>query len=67
MRRDDLRLLLAAGVRFIELMDATIILTALPAMAASFDVSASGMSIGVTTYAMAVAVLFLPADGLRTR
>ena len=62
MRRDDLRLLVAAGVLFIELMDATIILTALPAMAASIDVSASVMSIGVTTYAMAVAVS-IPASG----
>lgn len=60
--RADLRVLVAAAALFIELADATIILTALPSIGRSFGVSANAMSIGVTAYAVAVAA-FIPASG----
>jgi EmrB/QacA subfamily drug resistance transporter len=58
----DRRVLVAASVLFIELTDATVILTALPSMAASFGVAPNAMSIGLTAYAVAAAA-FIPASG----
>jgi len=62
MTRADLGLLTAAGVLFIELMDATIVLTALPSMAASLGEPVNAMSTSVTAYAAALAA-FIPASG----
>jgi EmrB/QacA subfamily drug resistance transporter len=54
--------LLVACAMFMELLDATIILTALPTMARSFDVTAVQLSIAITAFLLALAV-FLPASG----
>jgi EmrB/QacA subfamily drug resistance transporter len=51
-----------AGAMFIELFDSTVILTALPAIAASFGVSPLAVGVGVTGYLLAVAAV-LPACG----
>ena len=52
--------LLVASVFFMELLDGTIIVTALPAMAASFGTDAASLHVGVTAYLLTVAVLILP-------
>ncbi len=54
--------LLVAGAFFMELLDGTIIATALPQMAASFRTNPIDLNIGMTAYMLAVAV-FLPASG----
>ena len=46
-----------AGAMFMENLDATAIVTALPAMAASFGSTAVATSLGVTAYLLAAAVL----------
>lgn len=51
-----------AAALFMEMLDATIVLTALPALGASFGVRASEMSLSVTAYAVALAAL-IPASG----
>lgn len=48
---------IVAAAAFMEGLDATIIVTALPKMAQAFGTSAVAMSIGLTTYMLAVAVL----------
>ncbi len=48
--------LVVACAFFMETLDATIIVTALPQMAASFHIDATRMSLGVTAYLMAAAV-----------
>lgn len=53
---------LVALVFFIQLLDATIIVTSLPKMAADFGVAPVAMSVGVTVYLLAMAVV-LPAAG----
>jgi EmrB/QacA subfamily drug resistance transporter len=47
----------AAAAMFMEMFDGTVILTALPAMAASFGVSPVAMSIGITGYLLALAAV----------
>ncbi|KWX67145.1 MFS transporter [Mycobacterium sp. NAZ190054] len=54
--------LLVAGATFMEILDATIIATAIPAVAASFDVSPVDVNIAVSAYLLTVAVL-IPATG----
>lgn len=53
---------LVAAVFFLQLLDSTIITTALPAMAADFGVSPVTMSVGITAYLLALAVV-VPAAG----
>jgi EmrB/QacA subfamily drug resistance transporter len=53
---------IAAGVMFMENLDATVIVTALPAMAQSFGTRATSVSLGITAYLLAVAV-FIPVSG----
>ncbi|MGP4056859.1 MFS transporter [Mycobacterium sp. 4D054] len=54
--------LLVAGAMFMEILDATIIATAIPAIAASFDVAPVDVNIAVSAYLLTVAVL-IPATG----
>ncbi len=54
--------LIVACAFFMENLDATIIVTALPPMAESFGTSASRMSLGITAYALATAAC-IPASG----
>jgi len=54
--------LIVACAQFMQNLDGTIIVTALPAMAQSFATTASRMSEGITAYALAAAV-FIPASG----
>lgn len=54
--------LTVAAAFFMETLDASIITTALPAIGASFDTSALGVSASVTAYLVAMAV-FVPAAG----
>jgi EmrB/QacA subfamily drug resistance transporter len=53
--------LIVACAQFMQNLDGTIIVTALPAMAASFATTASRMSEGITAYALAAAVC-IPAS-----
>ncbi|WP_332457746.1 MFS transporter [Bordetella genomosp. 9] len=53
---------LVAGSFFMEMLDATIITTALPEMARSFGVRPADMSIGMSAYLLALAV-FIPVSG----
>jgi EmrB/QacA subfamily drug resistance transporter len=54
--------LIVACAQFMQNLDGTIIVTALPAMAQSFATTASRMSEGITAYALAAAVC-IPASG----
>ncbi|HVX30845.1 MAG TPA: MFS transporter, partial [Nitrolancea sp.] len=54
--------LLVAGSMFMEQLDGTVIVTALPDMAASFRVAPVDLNIGMSAYLLAVAV-FIPASG----
>ena len=45
-----------------EILDATVITTALPVIAADFNVPAAHLSIGVSAYLVAV-TLFIPLSG----
>lgn len=54
--------LLVAASFFMENLDATIIVTAVPQMAESFGVQAVDLSIGVSAYMLALGV-FIPASG----
>ena len=51
-----------AGAFFMELLDGTVIATALPKMAASFHVGAVDVGLGVTAYLLTVAVM-IPLSG----
>lgn len=53
---------ISAGALFMEMFDGTVILTALPAMAADFGVSPLAMGVGITGYLLALAAV-LPASG----
>lgn len=53
---------LVAGVFFMENLDATVINTALPAMAASFRVHPVDLNIGITSYLLTLTLL-IPASG----
>ncbi len=50
---------LVAGCMFMEILDATVIATALPAIAHEFDVAAAHLSVGVSAYLVALTV-FIP-------
>ncbi|MBS1834705.1 MAG: MFS transporter [Acidobacteria bacterium] len=54
--------LLVASAYFMENLDGTVIVSALPTMARSFHVTVADMSLGVSAYLMALAVL-IPASG----
>jgi EmrB/QacA subfamily drug resistance transporter len=54
--------LLVAGAFFMENLDATVINTALPAMAASFAVHPVDLNIGITAYLLTLTLL-IPASG----
>lgn len=54
--------LLVAGTFFMELLDGTVIATALPQMARSFHVTAVHMNIGITAYLLTLAI-FIPISG----
>ncbi len=53
---------LVAGAFFMELMDGTVIATALPQMARSFHAGVVSMNIGMTAYLLTLAV-FIPVSG----
>ena len=53
---------LVAGALFMENLDSTIIVTALPQMARSFGASPVGLNIGVTAYTLTLAVV-IPIGG----
>lgn len=55
-------MMLVAGALFMEMLDGTIIATALPQMARSFNVGAVHLNIGMTAYMLALAV-FIPISG----
>jgi EmrB/QacA subfamily drug resistance transporter len=61
-RRHHLLALLVAGTFFMENFDATVITTALPAMAHSFGVAPTRLSIGISAYLLTLAVL-IPLSG----
>jgi len=54
--------LIIASAMFMEQLDATVLATALPTMARSFDTSPAHMSIALTSYLLSLAVL-IPASG----
>lgn len=54
--------LLVAGALFMEILDATVITTALPIIAADFNVPAAHLSVGVSSYLVAVTI-FIPISG----
>jgi EmrB/QacA subfamily drug resistance transporter len=54
--------LLVAGAFFMENLDATVVVTALPQMAASFGVHPIDLNIGVSSYVLTLAIL-IPASG----
>jgi EmrB/QacA subfamily drug resistance transporter len=54
--------LLVAGAFFMENLDGTVVVTALPQMAASFDVHPIDLNIGVSSYVLTLAIL-IPASG----
>jgi EmrB/QacA subfamily drug resistance transporter len=54
--------LIIASAMFMEQLDGTILATALPAMARSFDVSPLHLSVALTSYMLSLAV-FIPASG----
>lgn len=54
--------LIVASTFFMNLLDSTIIVTALPAMAKDFGVQPNQLSLGVTSYILATAA-FLPVSG----
>ncbi len=49
--------LIVASAAFIELLDGSIIITALPTMAKSFHTTTTGLSLGITAYMLTVACL----------
>jgi EmrB/QacA subfamily drug resistance transporter len=59
--------LIVAVAFFMETLDATIIVTALPEMARSFDIDVARLSMGVTAYMMAVAVCVTASRWLADR
>ncbi|WP_055045679.1 MFS transporter [Devosia sp. A16] len=54
--------LIVAAALFMQMLDSTIIVTAIPAMAGSFGVTPLSMGAGITTYMLTVAIL-IPAAG----
>jgi EmrB/QacA subfamily drug resistance transporter len=62
LRQSVVIALLVAGALFMEQLDGTVIATALPQMAQSFEVAAVDLNIGMSAYLLTVAV-FIPASG----
>lgn len=62
MPRPSAVALVVAGAFFMENLDATVIVTALPQMAASFEVRPVDLNIGISAYVLTLAVL-IPASG----
>ncbi len=60
--RSRLMALIVASALFMQGLDSTIITTALPSMALSFGVKPSDLSVGLTSYMLAIAAL-LPISG----
>ncbi|WP_228730451.1 MFS transporter [Shewanella yunxiaonensis] len=54
--------LLVAGTMFMEMLDATVITTALPAIARDFGAAAAHLSVGVSAYLVALTI-FIPVSG----
>src|SRR5579864_2845783 len=54
--------LLVAGAMFMEQLDGTVIATALPQMAGSFDALPVDLNVGMSAYLLTLAV-FIPASG----
>ncbi len=65
--RPALIALLVAAVMFMENLDGTIIVTALPQMALSFGVSAVDLNLGVSAYLLTLAVCIPPSGWLAGR
>jgi EmrB/QacA subfamily drug resistance transporter len=61
-RKPILATIIVAVAFFMEMLDATIIVTALPMMAESFGTSPVELSLGLTSYMLAIAI-FIPASG----
>ena len=61
-RRSTQVALLVAGAFFMENLDGTVIATALPQMARSFDTTPASLAIGMTAYLLTLAVC-IPASG----
>jgi predicted MFS family arabinose efflux permease len=59
--------LLIAATFFMEFLDATILTTALPKMAASMGVAPIDLSVGVSIYSLTIAVFILPSAWLVDR
>ncbi|WP_221795523.1 MFS transporter [Oceanobacter mangrovi] len=62
IERRTLTSLLIAGTLFMEILDANVITTALPAIAADFHVPPAWLSVGVSAYLIALTV-FIPISG----
>jgi EmrB/QacA subfamily drug resistance transporter len=62
LRQSAVIALLVAGAFFMEQLDGTVIVTALPQMAKSFGVAPVDLNIGMSAYLLTVAV-FIPASG----
>ncbi len=62
LNRQTLTALLVAMVFFMENLDATVIVTSLPAMARDFGVIPSHLSVGVSAYMVALTI-FIPISG----
>lgn len=60
--RRRLMMALVTGALFMEILDGTILTTALPAMARTFHTSAVALDIGISAYLLALGVL-IPASG----
>ncbi len=54
--------LLVAGTLFMEILDSTVIITALPAIANDFGTAAAHLSLGVSAYLVALTI-FIPISG----
>jgi len=54
--------LLVAGTLFMEILDSTVIVTALPAIASDFNTAAAHLSLGVSAYLVALTI-FIPLSG----
>ncbi len=61
-RRISYGVVLVAGAYFMEMLDGTVIATALPRIAVAFHTTALSLNIGITAYLLAVAVC-IPATG----
>ena len=59
--------LVVTSVTFMELLDTTILNTALPAIAASFDTDIVNLRVVITSYLATLAILFPSAAGSPTR